>query len=296
MSRYDGRPEREPHAETRDHTRERSERSPDTRAPWSPGRDLLLPRTEDRRPVDVDRDRFHLRGSEAHILATVGAFRVVPEHELRTLSEGLAADVRSLSDQRLIESRTITINDRPERVLVLTPAAHALLEAHGDPATTGESRAQEYYVGIVKPRELAHDAQLYRMFEIEREHLEGEGARVTRVVLDYEMKRDYHTFVHEQENAGVDAADARRAFASTHDLPFAREHIELPDIRIEYEDADGRQMHRDLELATEHYSRSRISGKHSAGFRVYRAAGVRGARSGRAGGTPVDPHHLQWLR
>ena len=54
--------------------------------------------------------------------------------------------------------------------------------------------------------------------------------------------------------------------------------------------------HRDLELATEHYSRSQLGGKQSAGFRVYRAAGARGAGASKPGGSPIDPHHLEWLR
>ena len=147
----------------------------------------------------------------------------------------------------------------------------------------------------MKPRELAHDAQLYRLFETERKQLEDAGARVTRVVLDYELKREYHTYVHRQQAAGVEPAEARAAFAREHNLPF-KGRIELPDVRIEYEDLDGVARHRDLELATEHYSRSQLSGKQTAGFRVYRAAGARGANTPKRGGTPSDPHLLEWLR
>ena len=307
MSRYDRDPDPERQApEGRDQGSERSDRTAGARDSWSPGRDLTLPRTPERQLVTVEGDRFRVRDSEAEILATVGAFRVVPEHELLRASQGdddttnprgsAAADIRSLSEQGLLESRTIVINEKPERVLVLTQAAECLLEAHRDPTRADDHPRQEYYAGVVKPRELAHDAQLYRLFQTEREQLEGEGAHVTRVVLDYELKREYHTFVHEQQKDGVDAADARRAFADAHDLPFDRGHIELPDVRIEYEDADGRPMHRDLELATEHYSRSQLGGKQSAGFRVYRAAGARGAGASKPGGSPIDPHHLERLR
>ena len=293
MSRYD--PDREQPDQSRDLRSERTDRAPTTDAPWSPGRDLQLPRTPERQPVDTRHTRLHLRQSETEILATLGAFRIVPEHDLGS-SPNLGADVRSLSDQGLTDSRTIVINDTPERVFALTRTAGALLEAHRDPARGDGHPRQEYYAGIVKPRELAHDAQLYRLFQTERERLERDGAHVTRVVLDYELKRDYHAFVHDQEQDGVDARDARQAFAHAHDLPFVRGHIELPDVRIEYEDVDGRQMHRDLELATEHYSRSQLAGKHTAGFHVYRAAGPRGAGASNPGGTPTDPHHLEWLR
>lgn len=63
---------------------------------------------------------------------------------------------------------------------------------------------RSFYAGLVKSRELAHDAQLYHLFEVERAKLEYEGSRVTRVVLDYEFKRDYHAFVHRQRATGVD--------------------------------------------------------------------------------------------
>ncbi len=47
----------------------------------------------------------------------------------------------------------------------------------------------------MKPRELSHDAQLYRLYQAEAGRLEDEGGRITRVVLDYELKREYQTFL-----------------------------------------------------------------------------------------------------
>jgi hypothetical protein len=51
------------------------------------------------------------------------------------------------------------------------------------------------------------------------------------------------------------------AFADAHDLPVIDGHLELPDLRIEYEDADGRIETRDVEVVTEHYSRAQLAGK-----------------------------------
>ena len=87
-----------------------------------------------------------------------------------------------------------------------------------------------------------------------------------------------------------------RQFAATHDLPVVDGHLELPDLRIEYETIDGELRHRDVELVTEHYSRAQLAGKARAGFSMYRAAGARlhGGLTG-TGGTPVDPHWLEWL-
>jgi hypothetical protein len=221
-----------------------------------------------------------LRSSESALVETVGAFRAVA---VRDLQEAAEADIRSLRGQGLLHTRDLVINGRSERVAALTRTGRELLE---------RSRGQGFHAGRVKAREAEHDAQLYRMFRTERERLEAERATVTDVVLDYQLAADYRRYIHEQELAGVDAVQARRAFAETHDLPFAGDGIRLPDVRVEYETADGRIEYRDLELATAHYSRSQIGAKKSAGFRVYRAAGA-GAQRGAA---PSDPHDLEWIR
>lgn len=283
----------DPSREVDRHDRVASERA------WSAANQLELPRTSTRQPVMLDRERFMLRESESELLATVGAFRAMALHDFKPF----APDVRSLRDQGLLQTHTLVINGRMESVAVLTGKGGDLIEhsrsrlASRDPhsglrAPHSAPRDQCFYAGLGHRRELAHDAQLYRMFDTERTRLAAEGATVTRVVLDYELKAEYHRYVHEQRLAGVDAIRARRDFADTHHLPFAGERIHLPDVRVEYETADGSPEQRDLELATEHYSRSRVGEKASVGFRVYRAAG---AGAGRRGATPSDPHHLEWL-
>ncbi len=266
---------------------------------WSPARDLALPRSPDRRPVPLDRERYRLRGSETELLARVGAFRAIAVRDLASSvahatdpeRSSLGADLQSLRGQGLLHTHHVIMNGRAEQVAVLTSQAGELLDRSGI-AADGGSRAQRFYAGLVQVRELAHNAQLYRLFDTERERLEAEGATVTRVVLDYELKGSYQRYVYERHQSGVDLAQARRAFADAHDLSFADERIHLPDVRVEYEAADGRAEHRDLELATEHYTRSQLGGKVSAGFRIYRAAGAGG---GRHGGASSDPHHLEWI-
>ena len=146
----------------------------------------------------------------------------------------------------------------------------------------------------MKPRELRHDVQLYRVFKEEAALIERDGGRVTRVVLDYELKRDYQKFLNrEGRDDDADVMQERLAFADAHDLSVVRGHLELPDLRIEYETEDGRMEHRDVELVTEHYSRGQIAGKARAGFVCYRA-GASGSGN-RRGGTPFDPRHLERL-
>jgi hypothetical protein len=64
-------------------------------------RDLDLPRGDERELV-VDRDRvYEIDGEDSRALAAVGAFRVVPEHDLDLPHDTL----ENLHDQRLVERR-----------------------------------------------------------------------------------------------------------------------------------------------------------------------------------------------
>jgi hypothetical protein len=115
---------------------------------------------------------------------------------------------------------------------------------------------------------------------------------VTRVFLDYEIKRDYQRFLNRQDRpADADVAHDRLAFAQANGLKVIDGHLELPDLRIEYETEDERLEYRDVELVTEHYSRGQVSGKARAGFTCYRTGG--GGSQARAGGSPFDPRHLE---
>ena len=63
-----------------------------------------------------------------------------------------------------------------------------------------------------KPRELTHDTKVYRAYQRAEER---QGGRVRRVVLDYELKRDYQRFLHERiridaKRQALDALDNLR--------------------------------------------------------------------------------------
>lgn len=289
----DVRDDRQPERTSAARTNEPAHR--DSR-PVVPMRELDLPRT-DRREAVTNGDRtYHLRASEARILATVGTFRSVAAHDLdgtRSDRDVWRGDLQRLSEQGLIDRTTVVINDQPSAVVTLTREGRDLLESHQQPA---DGRAgQTFYADLVKPRELSHDAQLYRLFQAEAAKIEGAGGRVDRVVVDYELKREYQKFLNRADRGQGAAAEDMRTFADAWGLPIIDDHLELPDLRIEYEAADGRSEHRDVELVTEHYSRGQMAGKARAGFAMYRAAGgARGGASGH-GGTPFDPHHLEGL-
>jgi hypothetical protein len=252
-----------------------------------------LPRGPDRERVQFRGREYSLNGVEARVLATVGAFRVLSPSDFE--DERAGPDSRHgawhhLAEQGLLTRETLTDRDGASSVVALTREGKDLLDAHSSDTS---SARQEYYADIVKPRELRHDAQLYRVYLEEVDRIEADGGRPIRVVLDYELKHDYQRFLN-REDAGDDPDHVTRdrlAFAETHGLPVINGHLELPDLRIEYETPDGRLEYRDVELETEHYSRGQLSGKARAGFVRYRAGS--GGRS--RGGRPFDPRHLERL-
>ena len=67
---------------------------------------------------------------------------------------------------------------------------------------------QAFYAGVRKPRELTHDTKVYRAYQRAEERLQDGGGRVRRVVLDYELKRDYQRVLHER-NRGKKDCDGR---------------------------------------------------------------------------------------
>ncbi|MEA2674985.1 MAG: hypothetical protein QOI92_2177 [Chloroflexota bacterium] len=275
----------------------RADRELSAPAPRVPMDGLALPRGDARERVTLGDRVYQLRASEARTLVTVGTFRLVPADQL---DEARGAywdgDLQRLDAAGLIERKTITVNRQPMHLVVLTREGQALLAAKQD-QDAGRPR-QQYHAGLVKPREAAHDAQLHRLFQAEGARIEASGGRIERVVLDYELKRDYQTFLNRRDRPADATTDTdMRVFAAAQGLSVVGGHLELPDLRIEYETEDGRHESRDVELVTEHYSRAQLAGKAQAGFSLYRAAGTGrlGAGGARPGGTPVDPHHLEWL-
>jgi hypothetical protein len=61
--------------------------------------------------------------------------------------------------------------------------------------------------------------------------------------------------------------------AAANGLEVVNGKIPLPDLRIEYQTREGELTKVDLELATDHYKRSQINEKASAGFVVYSEGG-----------------------
>lgn len=252
---------------------------------------LRLPRGEARERVDMPERSYDLRGSESRMLATVGAFRVVSASDLRDRADRPAdprrRDLRHLSEAGLV--RTVTLDGRREPVVVLTDQGRQLLNAHRRDVPQPERQA--FYAGLRKPREVEHDSQVYRAYLEAADRLDGREARLTRVVLDYELKREYQSFLQERNRDRSDS-DGRpdrdsveiAAWAREHELPNFDDQVHFPDVRIEYEDADGRWRHEDVEVTTVHYRGAHAAAAARSGFSQYRGGSARVFAGSRAGG------------
>jgi hypothetical protein len=118
-------------------------------------RDLDLPRGDERELV-VDRDRvYELNGEDSRTLAVLGAFRVVPEHDLDADHDTLD----HLRDEGLVEA--VDLGDN-ERGLTLTREGRDLLDSHS--MGRDDEPAQTFYAGVSRERELEHDSHLYSTY------------------------------------------------------------------------------------------------------------------------------------
>lgn len=269
-------------------------------------RDLDLPRGSTRERVRLMGREYRLSGSDVRTLAAVGGFRVVPASDLRELTEAEAgrrpASLEHLRQAGLIRTQPYVVGRQRTTLVTLTERGRALLEESRRQRSGQPSQA--FYAGISKPRELAHDSRVYRAYLRAAERLAERGARVRRVVLEEELKRAYQGFL-QSRNRGRGDADGRpetdryaiERWAAQHELPCHDGHVQFPDLRIEYEERDGRRAIEDVEVVTPHYRGALAAAKARAGFTRYRAVGARvggWTHTGRSGGGP-DPRLAEEL-
>src|SRR5258708_11981729 len=275
--------------ETRDTSTRRSVRqqrstSPDTRdsrnpAPEAPGRgDGTEVREQHSNREERNysprayyiRDRAHLlRDSEMDSLKQIGKFRVIPVSDLAKFAYGgnrerMETDIRALARQSLLRDKTLEISQKKTlRVVTLTKAGHRLLKK-----TNQVPDDQPIYYGLVKPREVKHDADLYRLYQKESARIERAGGPPVRVLLDYELKRnlnrDLALLCPEKDNP-----DRNTEAPQHHHLQVVNGKIPVPDLRVEYENPEIELRHVDLELATRDYRPRAMAEKAAAGFSLY---------------------------
>ncbi len=145
---------------------------------------------------------------------------------------------------------------------------------------------QKVYAGLVKPREVEHDSQIYCAYRKEAERIESNGGTNLRVRLDYEIKADVQKAIYRERKANPTRgmAEIKKQVAKQFDLPFVDGGIQIPDARIEYDlprdpghdvDQGSRTGHEDIEVLTAAYHRGHLRSKAQAGFRNYASSSDR---------------------
>jgi len=214
------RGDRYEHELERDHGWDTRDRVPDD------PRDVLLdgldlPRGLEREVVWYRDQTYELNGDDSRSLATVGAFRVVPDRDLLDdLLDPRADSLDHLRDEGLVA--TIPLDER-DRGVVLTDRGRELLEMH---RSDRDDERGDRYGDRVNRRELTHDASVYDAYRHAAGELRERGADVRDVVMERELKREYQEFLQERNRDRSDSdgrpdRDAREIeqWARAHELP-----------------------------------------------------------------------------
>jgi DNA-binding PadR family transcriptional regulator len=229
-------------------------------------------RTTKRRTRHNALDRSHsLRSSEIRAMCDIGKFRTVDIKDLARFAyqnsdTRMAQGIRRLRSQGLIQERTIyRAHRQPRRILTLTEQGQRLLRKGSHVPDE-----QRLYYGFLRLKETDHDTDLYKVYQKEAEEIQKEGGRLTKVRLDFELKGAVNRA---RDAAGKLPEGQRQAWlkAVTGQLGLSIKGgaIQLPDMQIEYETAEGTLAQANIELVTENYRGDAIRSKAAAGFKVY---------------------------
>jgi hypothetical protein len=216
------------------------------------------------------RDRAYLlRDSEMHSIKEIGKFRVIAASDLAKYAYGgnrerMDKEIRRLARHSLVSDKTVEISQKKTlRIVALTKTGHRLLKN-----TNQLPDDQPIYHGLMKPREVKHDTDLYRLYQKEAGRIERGGGRPVRVLLDYELKRNLNRDL-ALLGPEKDDPDAKERIAEKHGLQVVNGTIPVPDLRVEYETPELELRHVDLELATRDYRPRAMAEKAAAGFSLY---------------------------
>lgn len=247
-----------------------------------------------------------LREEERKVLAEVGRFRVVRTSDLsETVYDNrhsrMERDLAFLRERRLIDVHSVNARrdgrgGSVERIEVvsLTKGGQSLVRLTG-----GLPQDQKLYAGLVKPREVEHDAQIYRAYGKEAERIEQKGGTNLRVKLDFELKSDIQKAIYAERKANPERgmAEIKQQVAKDFDLPYVNNGIQIPDARIVYDlkrnedrkddqdrDQGTQSGHEDIEVLTAAYSPGHLRAKSQAGFRTYASSADRASMTAKIEG------------
>lgn len=230
-----------------------------------PSADSRSPRSRD----EIPERSYEVSQSQAKTMADLGTFRTIALSDLTRVQYGgnekqAFAEVNNLLRQKLLR-RSISQPDRAV-YLTLTPEGHHFLTRNGQ----GAHENQVFYHGFVKKRETEHDAAIYELYQKEAQNIIASGGKVTRVILDFELKKFLNRKLARLSSLPEDEQEERKSEVAKEDgLTVVKGRIQIPDLRLEYEDQDHNPAKVDLELATGHYRHASMAAKSSAGFKIY---------------------------
>jgi len=202
---------------------------------------------------------YDITGEQLQTLRTVGSFRTVDAKDIPERG------VNHLITLGLMEKNTIPRRDWSRLdVLVLSREGERVLSSQQSP-----DDAQRFHSGLVKVRELEHDAAIYPAFRKAAKAIERAGGKVERVVLDYELKSVINSEMNRGGAVSGEARDERKArIAKELDLEMVDGKLPLPDLRVEYVDEHGERHIEDIEIVSRHYHGAHLAAKSAAGFKL----------------------------
>ncbi|HTF65729.1 MAG TPA: hypothetical protein VK638_23875 [Edaphobacter sp.] len=296
-------------------TRSRRDRGVPKQRPREPkGRKITREQPQERRTRRNDIPQkivgLSLRNEEIKALTAIGKFRVVSTRDLAENVYGdrcseLQRDLRFLQEKGVVEVNSVNARrdgrgGKVERIEVVTltkPGQDLVREVSGLPPS------QKLYYGMVKPREVEHDTQIYRAYLKEAERIEQKGGTNLRVQLDFELKSKVQKAIHAERKTDPkrDMAEIKQKVAEHFELPIVKGKIQIPDARIEYDlprdvekdptsepDQGSRTGHEDIEVLTAAYRPGHLRAKAQAGFRAYASPSDRATLTSKI----EDDHHL----
>jgi len=225
-----------------------------------------------------------LRPEEKRTLAEAGRFRVLAFKDVVATIYGgdeqaARSDLRYLQKQRLATIDIVNAR-RDGRIRPVERFEVVSLTEQGERAariTNQIEPGQRLYHGLVKPREVEHDTQIYRAYRKEAEKIRASGGEHLRVRLDFELKAEVQKAIYRLRKSEPDREidDIKLAVAAEQQLPFVDHQIQIPDARIEYDlDQGSRTGFSDIEVVTAACHPGHLRSKVQAGFRLT------GARAG----------------
>ncbi len=239
-----------------------------------------------------------LRPEEKLTLAEAGRFRVLALKDVvQTIYGGderaARSDLRYLQKQGLVTLDIVNAR-RDGRTRPVERFEVVSLTEHGERAARIANRiepGQRLYHGLVKPREVEHDSQIYRAYRKEAAKIQAQDGEHLRVRLDFELKAEVQRAIYRLRKSEPDREieDIKQAVATELQLPFVDHQIQIPDARIEYDlDQGSRTGFSDIEVVTAAYHPGHLRSKVQAGFRLYASSSDHSTISARAEGD----HHL----